>query len=155
MSNTHIPERGNYPYIIHADPLWDSEPLYPTHTHGLTEIGMPEFIIDPLAFGGEGNGKRINSAYRFFKKQKNAVKLKAILNGKTIKLTGKQLDPKYMKNDPYVYCFREVSPEFEAVKLAYGSDVATEYPGIKFIQIYVEGDDYVLMDDYYRGGERW
>jgi len=84
MSNTHIPERGNYPYIIHADPLWDSEPLYPTHTHGLTEIGMPEFIMDPLAFGGDGNAGRIN----------------------------------------------------------YSFDL-------------VDGDDYVLMDAYYRDGVRW
>ena len=43
---------GKYPFMIHADPPWDDEPPYPTHTHGLTEIGMPEFIIDPLAFGG-------------------------------------------------------------------------------------------------------
>ena len=155
MSNTNIEEPEIYPHIIHADPPWDDEPPYPTHTHGLTEIGMPEFIIDPLAFGDQGNGKRINSAYRFFKKQKNAVKLKAILNGKTIKLTGEQLDLKYMKMDPYVYCFREVTVEFEAVKLAYGSGVTEAMPGIRFIQIYVEGDDYVLMDDYYRGGVRW
>jgi hypothetical protein len=81
--------------------------------------------------------------------------MNAILNGKTIKLTGQQLDPKYMKMDPYTYCFREVPPSFEAINLAYGSGIANECPGIRFIQIYVEGDDYVLMDDYYRGGVRW
>ncbi len=145
---------GRYPFTIHADPLKETT-SYPTHTHGLYYIVMPEFFIDPLAFGGEDNAKRINSAYRFFMKKKNAVKMNAILNGKTIKLTGQQLDPKYMKMDPYVYCFREVSPKFEAVKLAYGSGIANECPGIRFIQIYVEGDDYVLMDDYYRGGVRW
>ena len=145
---------GRYPFIIHADPLKEST-AYPTHTHGLYDIGKPEFLMDPIAFGGKGNGQRINSAYKFLRKQKNAAKLRAILNGKTIKLTGKQLDRKYMRNDPYVYCFREVSPKFEAVKLAYGSDIADEFPGIKFIQIYVEGDNYALMDDYYRGGVRW
>jgi hypothetical protein len=145
---------GRYPFIIHADPLKEST-SYPTHTHGLYDIGMPEFLMDPLAFGGLGNGQRINSAYKFFKKQKNAGKLRSIQNGKTIKLTGSKLDPKYMKNDPYVYCFREVSPKFEAVKLAYGSGVAQALPGIKFIQTYVEGDDYVLLDDYYRGGVKW
>ena len=145
---------GRYPFIIHADPLKEST-SYPTHTHGLYNIGKPQFLMDPLSFGGEGNGQRINSAYKFFKKQKNAAKLRAVLNGKTIKLTGKQLDQKYMRNDPCVYCFREVPPEFEAVKLAYGSNAAAACPGIKFIQIYVEGDDYVLLDDYYRGGVRW
>ncbi len=145
---------GRYPFTIHADPLQEST-SYPTHTHGLYNIVMPEFLMDPLAFGGEGNAQRINSAYRFFKEQKNAVKLKAILNGKTIKLTGKQLDPKYMKNDPYVYCFREVLPEFEAVRLAYGSGVTQAKPGIRFIQIYVEGDYFALQDWYYMGGVKW
>jgi len=145
---------GRYPFTIHADPLKEST-AYPTHTHGLYYIVMPEFFIDPLAFGGEGNGKRINSAYRFFMKKKNAVKMNAILNGKTIKLTGKQLDPKYMKNDPCVYCFREVLPKFEAVKLAYGSGVTQAMPGIRFIQIYVEGDYFALQDWYYFGGVKW
>jgi hypothetical protein len=143
-----------YPFIIHIDPLCE-ESAYPTHTHGLYDIGKPEFFMDPLAFGGEDNGKRINSAYKFFKKQKNAAKFKAILNGKTVKLSGQQLDPKYMKFDPYVYCFREATVKFEAVKLAYGEGVAEAMPGIRFIQIYVEGDDYALMDDYYRGGVKW
>jgi len=145
---------SRYPYTIHADPLLEST-SYPTHTHGLTEIEMPEFLMDPLAFGGKGNGLRINSAYDFFRKKKNGDKLKAILNGNTIKLTGKQLDPKNMRDDPYVYCFREVSPEFEAVKLAYGEGVAYVIPRMRFIQIYVEGDDYALIDDYYRGGVKW
>ena len=145
---------SRYPFMIHADPLLEST-SYPTHTHGLTEIGMPEFLMDPLAFGGKGNGQRINSAYRFFKKQNNASKLEAILNGQTIKLTGRQLDPKYMRDDPYVYCFREVTPEFEAVKEAYGGGIADFFPRMRFIQIWVDGDDYVLMDDYYRGGVKW
>ena len=38
----------DFPYIIHACP--PTVDAYPTHTHGLTEIGMPEFIVDPLAF---------------------------------------------------------------------------------------------------------
>ena len=145
---------GEYPYVIHACPL-QGEALYPTHTHGLMLVGMPEFLMDPLAFGGEGNASRINAAYEYFADPKNADKLNAILSGKTIKLTGQELNPRIICSEPYTYCFREVPPEFEAVKLAYGGSIADEYPGIKFIQIYVEGDDYVLMDDYYRGGVRW
>lgn len=143
-----------YPFIIHADPL-KKNTSYPTHTHGLYEIGFPEFFIDPLAFGGKGNGGRINCSYDYFKKLKNKTKLKSILDGQTIKLTGPQLCHKHLKNDPYTYCFREVPPEFEAIKLSYGGNIVNECPGIRFIQIYVEGDDYVLMDDYYRGGVRW
>ncbi len=61
--------------MIHADPLKEST-SFPTHTHGLTNVGMPEFIMDPLAFGGEGNAGRINAAYDFFRKtEKNSLGL--------------------------------------------------------------------------------
>jgi hypothetical protein len=113
---------------------------------------MPEFIMDPLAFGGEGNAGRINASYKYFTDPKNADKLNAILSGKTIKLTGEKLNPRCFCSEPYTYCFREVSPDFEAVKLAYGSAIAQVMPGIRFIQIYVEGDYYALTDEYYRGG---
>jgi hypothetical protein len=116
---------------------------------------MPEFIMDPLAFGAKGNMQCINAAYEFFKKRKNADKLKAILNGKTIKLAAKALSPKYPGNELYTYCFREVSPEFEAVKQAYLILDAELAPGMRFIQIYIDGDDFALMDEYYRGGVRW
>lgn len=141
-----------YPFIIHANVL-SGPALFPTHTHGLYEVGMPEFIMDPVAFGPKGNGGRIAAAYDYFKKKKNEKKLKDILNGQTVKLTGKQLSPKKMKNDPYVYCFREVTPEFEGVKISYFEKEIKEE--MRFIQIYVEGDDFALTDEYYRGGVRW
>ena len=72
--------------------------------------------MDPLAFGGEGNGKRINYAYRYLTDSKNSGQLDAILNGQVIKLAGKELVPQYIYKDPYVYCLREVSARFEAVK---------------------------------------
>ena len=143
---------SRYPYIIHGCP---SLPAYPTHTHGLTEVGMPEFIMDPLAFGLKGNMDCINVAYKFFKKQKNANKLKAILNGKTVKLSAKTLSPKSPGNEAHTYCFREVNPEFEAVKQAYLIPDAELTPGMRFIQIYIDGDDFALMDEYYQGGVRW
>ena len=143
---------NKYPYIIHGCP---NVPAYPTHTHGLTEIGMPEFIIDPLAFGAIGNMHCINAVYKFFKKRKNTGKLKAILNGKTIKLSAKALSPKHPGNEAHTYCFREVSPEFEAVKQAYLIPGTKLMPGMRFIQIYIDGDDFALMDEYYRGGVTW
>jgi hypothetical protein len=140
--------------MIHAAPHWEKEPLYPTHTHGLTEIGMPEFIMDPLAFGGEGNAGRINCSFDFFMNPQNNQALQDILNGKVIKLPATVLSPN-LKGEPYTYCFREVPPEFEAVKLAYGYGVAYVIPRMRFIQIWVDGDDHVLMDAYYRDGVRW
>ena len=147
--------QGIYPYIIHADPPWDEAFPYPTHTHGLYDIGLPEFIMDPLAFGGEGNAQSINAAYRYLIDPKNLGQLDAILNGRVIKLTCKELNPKYMYKDPYVYCLNEVFARFEAVKQAYGSAVMDYFPKMRFIQIWVEGDEYALTDEYYRGGVKW
>ena len=146
---------NRYPFIIHANPLWDKGFPFSTHTHGLYDIGLPEFIMDPLAFGGEGNGKRINSAYRYLTDPRNSGQLDAIINGQVIKLTGKELDQEYMYEDPYAYCLRKVSPSFEAVRQAYGSDVMYYVPPMRFIQIWVDGDDYALTDEYYRGGVKW
>lgn len=142
------------PFIIHGDPL-TGETAFPTHTHGLTEVGMPEFVMDPVAFGGEGNAQRINASYDYFIRSENAEKLEAILNGEIVKLTVKDLKPDKDYTEPYVYCYREVTPDFEAVKLAYVEDGPGIEPGMRFVQIWVEGDDFALEDDYYRGGVRW
>ena len=57
MAKSSFLTPGNYPYMIHACPLWVKDFPYPTHTHGLYDLGLPEFIMDPLAFGGDGNGR--------------------------------------------------------------------------------------------------
>ena len=54
MYNNQTSKFSDYPFTIEADPLLE-DTAFPTHTHGLTEVGMPEFIMDPLSFGGEGN----------------------------------------------------------------------------------------------------
>jgi hypothetical protein len=148
----YIPKQSNYPFIMHASVHCSNCGSFPTHTHGLADKGMPEFIIDPLAFGPEGNPYIIRAAYNYFKKRKNAFKLKMILNGKTVKVTGKKLKPKLLRNDRHNYCFREVTADFQAVKEAYPNGVE---PGTRFIQIYVDGDDFALTDEYYRGGVTW
>ena len=142
-----------YPHTIHA---CVGMPAYATHSHGLTEMGIPEFIIDPCAFGPEGNGDIINRAFDFFVNPENHGKLKDISNGKTISLTGKDLRPETDDSDPNIYCFRKVPPTFEAVNQAYLiEELGTDVTGMKFIQIYVDGDDFALTDDYYRGGVKW
>ena len=139
----------NYPFIIHADPLKENT-AYPNHSHGLHDIGFPEFFIDPRAFGGEGNGRLINNAYLYFKK--NRMDLQSVLNGKTLKFPINKISPKWKNAPIYTICFRTVPNTFEAVRLAYPFEIK---PGMQFIQIYIDGDDYVLLDDYYRGGVRW
>jgi hypothetical protein len=143
---------NDFPYIIHACP--PTVGAYPTHTHGLTEIGMPEFIVDPFAFGPQDNARLINASYRYFSKPENAESLNSIMAGETVTINSKTLD-----SDNYAtldFCFRRVGIDFEAVKLAYdGLDLQKIEDVISFIQIYVEGDDYVLDDDYYKDGVTW
>ncbi|MBT6340372.1 MAG: hypothetical protein HOJ48_13855, partial [Desulfobacula sp.] len=76
---------GKYPFIVHIDPLQEGT-AYPTHSHGLNDKGWPEFMIDPLAFGPEGNGSHINAAYDYFKKSRRKKILHKILKGVTVEV---------------------------------------------------------------------
>ncbi len=153
MSKSSKKDTSKYPYYIHCCIL-TGDPPFPTHTHGLYANDLPEFIFDPLAFGGGGNGNRINAAYDYFMKPKNRSLLDDVLNGKIIKLTGNKLLGKKAK-DIYTYCFREVPASFAAVKEAYGSSIDSVCPGIRFVQIWVDGDDFALKDSYYAGGVKF
>lgn len=138
------------PFIIHGAM---AKPFFPTHTHGLYELNVPEFIYDPLAFGAEGNARRIFDAYNYLNRPENAGALDDIKGGATLKLTAKALRPYFDGPHPYTYCLRLVNRNFEGVKLAYFPDEIE--PDMLFIQMYTDGDNFALMDDYYRGGVRW
>ena len=139
----------DFPYIIHACP--PTVGAYPTHTHGLTEIVMPEFIVDPLAFGPQGNAQLINDSYLYLYRPENADVLDQIMKGETATVNSKELDP--ARSGEHNICFRKVGIDFEAVKQAYeGLDLEKIAGVINFIQIYVEGDNFALDDDYYKGG---
>lgn len=144
------PER---PYIVEC---CMGVPAFPTHTHGLTEIGMPEFIIDPLAFGPAGNCLRIDACYDYFMIPRNKQLLEDIKNGNTLKLKLNDMHPGKFVREDYVYCLRQVYPSFQAVKEAYFiEELRYLLPNAWFVQIYVEGDEFALTDDYYRDGVQW
>ena len=128
---------------------------FPTHTHGLAEAGWPEFLIDPLAFGGEGNCQRINAIWEYLSKPENRHKLDDVLNGKIVEITDRDLLPGGELTHVDTYCLREVPSSFEGVKEAYPHEAGDESVPRRFIQIWVKGDDYVLQDKYYKGGVRW
>jgi hypothetical protein len=137
------------PFILHG---CSDKPVIPTHSHGMTKLGLPEFLINHQAFGVQQNGDLIGHSYKYFKKPENADKLDAIKNGETVRLKDEDLSAN-VKYPPFVYCYRRVYPEFEMVKQAYDlNDPADVDPKAWFVQIYVEGDDFALTDDYYKYG---
>jgi hypothetical protein len=142
--------KSGHGFIIHGAV---AKPLYPTHTHHLTEMGMPEMIFDPLAFGAEGNARRMIDAYRYLAKEENADKLDDLKHNFEIKLVEKDLYPEFTGEHVYTYGLRKVSPILKGVRLAYFPDEIA--PDMWFVQMYVEGDDYVLTDEYYCGGVKW
>lgn len=149
--------KKQYPFTIHVPK--DDAKGFPTHTHGITELGtgLPEFIMDPLAFGQVGNGQRINGVYDYLMKPRNAKLIEGLKKGETLKIHSRQLHKKV--NEEYTYCVRRVFPTFEAVKQAYVLESSEDFeylnPDMWFVQIYVEGDDYALTDEYYKGGVKW
>ena len=152
-------EKGNEPKVTKELPFIIEAcidmPAFPTHTHGLTELGMPEFLIDPFAFGVKQNSGLIGASYEYFIKPENSGKLNSIKNGEIVKLMDKDLKEN-ANPSTIVYCYRRVYPEFEMVKQAYVIESPEDVdPDMWFVQIYVEGDDFALTDDYYKGGIKW
>lgn len=146
LDNGQVEKMTKHPYMVEGT---DYEPLLPTHTHGLTAVDFPEFIVDHRAFGLQGNGILINHAYEYLSRPQNKIMLEEIKNGKTVKLTEQELWPDNLAERNYVYCLRKVEPTFEAVKMSYPGYLP---PCMWFVQIYIEGDDFVLTDDYYLQG---
>jgi hypothetical protein len=144
----------DYPFITHGTPIFEKD-QYPTHTHGLTEIGWPEFFIDPLAFGSVGNAGLINAVYRFLITPGNGSKLDAVLNGQIVEITDRDLYPERVLGQVFTYCLREVQRSFEGVKLAYPNQAEHESIPLRVVQIWVKGDDFALTDEYYKGGIKW
>lgn len=145
---------GKYPFIIHVDPFLMTD-TYPTHTHGLNDKGWPEFMIDPLAFGPEGNVIHIYAAYDYFKNPRRKKLLHKIMTGVTIEVPINKLLKKWKGAPNYKICFRLVPNTFEGVKLAYGPGGIDVDPDLVVVQIYVKGDDFALTDAYYEGGVTW
>ena len=138
---------SRYPYIIHGCILSESKP-FPTHTHGLNAINWPEFIIDPFCFGPKINGFVINKTYDYFNTPSNRPELESIINdGIILKLN---FDMFFDTSDPTKsFCYRLVENSFSAVHLSYGTESNFSYEDGKVVQLWVDGDDFALDDEYY------
>ena len=125
-------------YTVHVCPIFD-EQRFPIHTHGLTDLGMPEFIGDIFSFGSCGMSSRLHAVYEYFSRPENTKKLGEILTGKKIILTGKELQPDLDYDYEIVYSFEEISTDCKAVKQAYLSKALQLEPEMRFIKISVVG----------------
>jgi hypothetical protein len=148
------PKREKIPFSVIGSPE-GIVGLVSTHTRGLTGLGMPEFLIDPFAFGTEGNRDKIIAAYTYLIKPQNRHKLDDVLSGETIKLDDMELITDPDVKNPTIYCLREVTPAFQAVQEAYCPEDGGIKPNMRFIQIWVYGDDFALEDMYYKDGVYW
>ena len=130
-------------YILHPVPPTSSK--CPTHTRGMAEHGIPEFIIGRNVFG-PGNMLLIAEACNYLAKPENAEILELILAGETVTINSKSLDL-----DGYGgvsnFFFRMVDADYKAVKIAY-EDLDTEtLAQMQFVEIYIEEEGFDLEDD--------
>ena len=111
--------------------------------------------MNAFSFGPEGTCAKLNDAFDFLSAESNASYLDKIFNGEIVEISSSQLHPK--SNESYTYCFREVSHDFEAVKQAYPDsfNLGSRIEDARIVQLWVKGDDFVLEDSYYFGGETW
>lgn len=140
-------KESDVPFIVHNDIMFGQRSVFPTHTHGLTKVGFPEMFIDPLAFGEHGNTNLIKTIYSTLKLEDKKY-LDSLLHGEILM---------FQHPDKGRICVREVSKNFEGVKCAYKHDLDDNeiLENSKFLQIWVDGDDYVLIDSYYINGVNW
>ena len=134
-----------YPHIIHGDID------FPTHTHGLNEIGWPEFMINARCYGYDVNAVVINAVYDYFNTPERKKELNKVFSGETIEVPINKLCSDWdWQGLDYPVCFRLVPNTFEGVKSAYESEDGVVDPNLMVVQIYVKGDDFALTDEYYR-----
>ena len=124
------------PPMIHGDPTPKNG--YPTHTHGLEKVGLPEMFINASAFGPVVNAEIINSIFIFLYKHNDLFIMVQNKQSVEIQLWGP---------DELILCIRHVPNTFLGVRKAYFHDDLNCKTG--FAQIYVKGDDHVLEDVYY------
>ena len=125
---------------MHADTHGATKAAYPTHTHGLDTVKLPELFINAQAFGPQVNGLTINEIVHFLltheKEYKEVQERKETVK---IKLWGE---------DELVLCIRPVDVSFKGVVAAYSSE--EQRKDLVVSQLYVDGDDHVLEEKYFQ-----
>jgi len=135
-------ERGEVPkempFIIHGNPFHK----FPTHTHGLCMVGLPEIFIHSRAFGLENNefmnnGDIINMAFIFLCQN----------NSEWDKVAQRELIDIPLGKDGFTLCLRPVDISFAGVTTSYS--VSDRDCPTGFSQLYVKGEEHPLDDKYF------
>lgn len=131
------------PHDIHGNP--NNE--FPTHSHGLESVDMPELLINAVAYGSFGNAKIINLIFGYF--WLNPHILEELKEKKEIEV---DRDYAIANTKGASLMVRMVPNNFGGVITAYhGKDLNCT---TGFAQIYVRGDLHVLRDSHYFPGRR-
>lgn len=126
------------PHMIHGDKIGGVKQAYPTHTHGLASVGMPELFINANAFGPVDNAKIINVI----------VAMIATYDKLLGKIQAKEeLELTIAPLGDFRFMIRSVPNHHLGVMSAYPTE--EQRLGIEFAQLYVKGDDHVLEEDYF------
>ena len=129
--------------------------MRPNYTDGLTALGMPEFLIDCMAFGNEANRFKVKWSYMYLRSAQAGSLLQDLKHGRIITLDWKEVFPNFLM-PAYQLGFRRISADSEMAKKAYGENAAIlSNPDAWFVQIYLVGDDHSLTEEYYREGIEW
>jgi len=129
------------PFMIHGDTTLKQSVAYPTHTHGMTRFKLPEIFINAAAFGPQENSKLINMIAGSLILHKEYYKEFMEMSFLEMK-TGV-----FVEEEDFIMCIRKVEPKFLAVDKAYNDDTSSKFG---YAQIWVKGDDHVLVDEYYK-----
>jgi hypothetical protein len=130
---------NNFPHQIHADVVGAQIRAFPTHTHGLNEIGIPELFINATCFGPENNARAIN--YIVSEIAKDDAIIEKLKNKEEVEFElGDENDMRLM--------IRPVENTHMGVVAAYPTEEQRD--GIEVAQLYVKGDDHVLAEEYFR-----
>lgn len=123
------------PHIIHGN----EHHQFPTHTHGLCKVGLPELFINSNAFGVFDNSMAINELYLYLLYYPSEFEM---VKGR------KEVEIKLWGQSEMSLIIRPVSNDFAGVTIAYNeTDIKESNNG--FSQIYVKGDTHVLSDEYF------
>ena len=127
------------PFMIHGDTAKNQRFCYPTHTHGLSELDLPEIFINASCFGPIDNARLINEIAA-------ALLINTVAKESFFHIEKLEMETGLHEKDDMVIGLRKVSNDFSGVKAAYNDDTPSKFG---YAQLYFVGDDHVLLDEYF------